>query len=278
VKIAFAVSTNELGCIRLRHVGIDSLAGQDHDAAAVRRDHPLVRSEDLAMYQKICSVVFLSVALLGLLEVASIEAAASDDMPKVRKYAAIIYYGDYTPAEPKGWKSIPEPARSKIAQHLKSRLGEEFYSRLSLIGGQIVDVQTLRRKEPNSKNYKWEVPAYVLHLRFRLPELGIEHYDAEIHCRSDGSVLQEIDLPVVAKHPERGRFISTSKACEIAKKQGFDLAKAEVKIDYRPNRDVCVFCFEQMIKQDGSRLLFKCLDIDAHCGRIIKIYSTEAIE
>src|SRR5207245_2836578 len=97
-------------------------------------------------------------------------------------------------------------------------------------------------------------------------------------CRADGSVIQEIDLPEIAKHPDRAQFISTSKAFEIATKKGFDTTKSRVELGYQANPGVCVFTFSQMVRQNGPRLFFKCIDIDAHSDKVLKSYDTEAIQ
>ena len=161
---------------------------------------------------------------------------------------------------------------------MKIRLGEAVYEKLSLVGGQIVDFKALREKEPNSKGYQWEVPAYNLHLRLRMPEVGIEFYDASIRCRSDGSVIEEIDLPETAKHPERARFISTSRTLEIAKGKGFDTEKSRVELAYRAELGVCVFTFSQLTRREFPMLFYKCVDIDAHTGNVLKTYESEAIQ
>jgi hypothetical protein len=217
--------------------------------------------------------LFITIILLSLLNAKAVESPL-----KVHKNAAIIYFGAYDPPAPTNWMSIPEPARSNIIMHLKIRLGDNFYSKLSLVGGQIVDIEMLHKKYPESKNYEWEIPAYLLHLRFSFPELGIEYYDACIECRSDGSVIHEIDLPEIAKHPMRGHFISTSKAVEAARQNGFDEAKATAEIDYRADVGICVFMFRQMTRHDGAGLFFKCIDIDAHTGKVSKIYESKAME
>jgi hypothetical protein len=206
--------------------------------------------------------------------------AVSKEPPKVHKDSMSICFGKYCPTKPKNWESIPEPARTRIITHLKNRLGEAFYTKLSLVGGQIIDFEALREKDPDSKNYQWEVPAYLLNLRFTLPELGIEHYDACIQCRLDGTVIHEIDLPEIAKHPDRAQFISASKAFEIAEQNGIDTTETtlEVEINYAKDLGVCVFTFMQLTRHDGPRLLFKCIDIDAHSGKVLKKYDCEAIE
>jgi hypothetical protein len=209
---------------------------------------------------------------------ASVAVAAESSLDVHKDGSIIIYLGAYQPSTPTDWGSIPEPARSRIIAHLTNRLGATFFAKLSVVGGQIVDLKALSEKDPESKKYRWEVPAYRLLLRFRLPEVGIEYYDACIDCRSDGSIINEIDLPDIVTHPDRATFISASKAAEIAKKNGYDLAQAEAQIRYRKDLDECVFTFKQGTGRDGPSLFFKCIDIDAHSGKVAQVYESRAIE
>jgi hypothetical protein len=215
-----------------------------------------------------------SLTLLAL----GLQIVASEEQPKVHKYAGFTSMRAYDPPAPTNWASIPEPARSRIITHLKDRLGVAFYNKLTLVGGQIVDFKALREQEPNSKDYKWEVHAYRLHLRLSLPEKGIEFYDASIECRSDGSVIEEIELPETAKYPDRAKFISTSKAFKIAKDKGFDTEKTNVELAYNTDLGVCVFTFSQLTRREYPMLYFKRVDVDAHTGKVLKTYDTEAIQ
>ena len=180
---------------------------------------------------------FIVIAVLALL---TTNHVASASQLNISKSSGTLFVGAYEAPALTNWASIPEPAKSRIIAHLKNRLGDAFYAKLSLVGGQIFDLKALYEKEPQFKNSKVEIPAYRLFLRFSFPEMGIEFYDAVIECRTDGSVIKEIDLPEIAKHPDRAQFISTSKALEIAKQKGFDPAKAIMELDYRTDSGVCV--------------------------------------
>ena len=195
-----------------------------------------------------------------------------DSLPRVKHYAGSYYLGKYTPSTIKDWSSIPEPAKSRIVTHLKKRLGNDFYAKLSLVDGQIIDIAAFREKAGDPKNFNWEV-AYRLDLRFSRPKIGIDFYDAVMDCRSDGSVVTEIDLPEIAKHPERAEFISTARACEIAKQYRFDVAKAKMELNYHPDTGVCVFSFTQVYRPGFPVWYEKYLDIDAHNGKFIGTYT-----
>ncbi len=204
--------------------------------------------------------------------------AIADVSTHVQKDARIRFFGDYKPRETKSLEDVPEPARTRLVTHLKQRLGERFYSTLHLSGGQIVDFAEFHRIDPTWKEFKREVFAYNLHFRFRLPAKGIEYYTASIRLRTDGSVIEEIDLPNIVKHPERADFVSLSTAIQTATAAGFDIPRLDnVQIEYRPKDDRCVYTFEQLTHHEGIKLSYKCLDVDAHTGKKLRTYNTEAI-
>jgi hypothetical protein len=239
--------------------------------------------EQMRRLLRIAIAVFVGVGTISALSVIAYlcthsERRSPQRLPNVHKDGGDIYFGVYKPSPPDGWAAIPEPARSRIKSHLTEWLGAEFFAQLSLVGGQIVDVTALHQQDPSSKNYQWEVPAYVLHLRLSLPERGIEYYDANIWCRSDGSVIQEIDLPGIAKHPETAEFISTAVAYNIAREQGIDVKAARVDLAYRERLGVCVYLFTEKTGQDSPNLHYKNIEINAHNGTIVADYKSEALE
>ncbi len=197
---------------------------------------------------------------------------------QVKKEAGYFDLGDYIPRKASSLDDVPEPVRTRLVNHLKQRLGERFYSTLHLAGGQIVDFDEFHRREVIWRDYKWEVFAYNLLFQFRLPEKGIEYYTAGIRLRSDGSVIEEIDLPDIAKHPEHGDFVPLSTAKQAAAAAGFDLSRCQIEIDYRRKDDRCVYFFRQLTRHEGVLLHFNCLEVDAHTGKNLGSYLIEGIE
>ena len=196
----------------------------------------------------------------------------------VCKVVGETYFSNYEPTVPKSLDDIPAPVREKVVAHLKKRLGEAFYASLRFAGGQVVDLAEFRRQEPNWRDFKWEVFAYRLNFQFQLPEKGIEVYQASIRLREDGSVIEEIDLPDMGKHPERAEFVALSEAVKLAVAEGFDVAKCDREMEYREKEDRCVYLFRQLDRKDGPALFFKCMDIDAHSGKTLRVFEQEGIE
>jgi hypothetical protein len=203
----------------------------------------------------------------------------ADNSPplSVSKWPGWTQMGPYQPVNPRSLAEIPESIRTSLIDHLKARLGEEFYQRLRFTGGQVVDFEKLRRDNPDSWNYRWEIHAYDLHFEFKMPEVGIDSYTAQIKLRRDGTVLKEIDLPNFAAEPKKLVFIPLRKILGIAQERGFDLGKASVAIEYDEGADAIQWKISEVVADDGLIVRYKNLSIHAHNGRVAKVHDTEAI-
>lgn len=203
-------------------------------------------------------------------------AWASPPLSPVTKYAGETSFGNYTPENAKSLKDLPAHIRLKLLAHLRTRLGP-FMKQLTFSGGQIVNFQKLKRDEPNSKNYEWEVHAYDLHFDFKMPEIGIQSYTAQIELRRDGSVLEEIDLPAFATSPDKLNFFSLIKAVSVAVSHGFTRSHMRTEILYLKEVDSLVWSFSQVVADDGLIINFKNIYVSAHNGDVLKTFSSKAI-
>lgn len=218
-------------------------------------------------------------AFVSLILALGFSATASAEEPKsVSNVVGFPYLGGYEPTIAGSLDDIPAPVREKLVGHLKKRLGDSFYSSLRFYAVQVVDFAEYHRQVPTWRECRWEVFAYSLYFGFSLPEKGIEFYLANVRLRADGSVIEEIDLPDMGKHPERASFIPLTSAIKIAADAGFDVSKCNVEIDYRPKDDCCAYFFRQLDRTelDGLKLHFKCIEIDAHSGKQLRVFTQEA--
>ncbi len=131
--------------------------------------------------------------------------------------------------------------------------------------------------EPDSKDYQWEVPAYVLNFEFRMKEIGIGSYTAQIELREDGSVIKEIDIPCVTCDPTKLNLISLESAFKLAIAQGFAPDKAVAEIGYNKEADAFVWSFVEEISDDGLVITSKKLEIHANTGQVLSFGNSEAI-
>ena len=211
-----------------------------------------------------------------LLTITAITACASPHLSPISKESGSTYFGDYEPVEPDSLEEIPAPVRVKLLNHLKDRLGP-FTERLTFAGGQMVDFERLAREEPDSKDFEWEVHAYDLHFTFQMPGIGIKSYTAQIELRSDGSVLEEIDLPAFASSPDKLNFISLQSAASIAVAEGYNRNKLSPEIIYFKDADSLVWKFQETTSDDGLNIEYKNIYVSAHNGKILKEFSSSAI-
>jgi uncharacterized membrane protein YkoI len=193
----------------------------------------------------------------------------------VSKGPESTYFGNYKPREPKSLNELPEKIREKVENHLKARLGDEFYSKLQLSGGQIVNFDDLYRIEPDARNYKWTIFAYSLNFLLAEPKKGIKAYHARILLDSEGNILREIDLPQISKNPEKANIISLAEVRKIAAKQKFPLKRTNAEISYDAERDSLIWTLEYKLKGDKYVWVDRIIRIDAHSGEVISVGDAE---
>jgi hypothetical protein len=211
-----------------------------------------------------------------LLTITGITACSSTHLSPISNRSGYTYFGSYKPVEPKSLAEVPAKVRLKLLNHLRDRLGS-FSDRLTFAGGQIVDFERLARDQPDSKDFRWEVPAYDLHFAFQMPEIGVQSYTAQIKLRSDGSVLEEIDLPAFSTSPEKLKFISLQRAASIAVGRGYKRKHLCPQIIYFKDSDALVWEFAETTSDDGLMIEYKNIYVSAHNGEILKEFTSSAI-
>lgn len=183
------------------------------------------------------------------------------------KHGLSISFGDYEPRQPESLDELPKNIREKLKLHLQDRLGIEFFKTLRFVDGQIIDLNELYKENPNSKDYKWEVPTYVLNFEFSMPDKGIDSYVANIELRSDGSVVKEIDLPSFGSDPQKLNFIPAQFAFDNAiPKDLIPHIRPGVDIEYLPDKDILVWRFSRLLVEDKSWAQAEYIDINMHTG------------
>ena len=210
-----------------------------------------------------------------------------------------VYFGRYEPKEPKSLADIPQPVAARLIEHLKKRLGEAQYAHLKFVGGQLIDAKELRKTEPNSKDYQWEVPAYILHFDFELPGAPKVIFPADISLRSNASVIKEINLPAYANSADKQVFHSFKELMGIIARKGFlekNMAyKLEydedgaivkkglfeknmtVKLEYYEKLDTLVWEYTKILSDNGYAIEMKSILVNAYTGKIIRTTKSRAI-
>lgn len=176
-----------------------------------------------------------------------------------------ISFGFYRPKEPRSLKDLPDSIQKKLEKHLVDRLGQDYYSKLKLAGGQLVDLQRLYKVEPNAKDYQWTPYSYYICFSFSDEANGIGCYTAKIVLDEKGDVKEEIELPDLKKKPEKKTIISLKEAKEIAlARKSYD-EKTHIKFSYDKIAGSLTWNFEQRPNAYSSHTLV----IDAHSGKVL---------
>lgn len=182
---------------------------------------------------------------------------------RVTKRVGNISFYPYSPRSTTSLNDIPPDIVAKVTTHLKARLGDEFYSKLQFSYCVIVDLDALKRSNPDS-NYQWKVFSYNLQYRFSIPELGIKLYEAEIWLDKNGDVIREIDLPAIRQNPEKAKIISIKEAIAVGKKQN-KFRHDRIRLGFRKEDDSIVWNLVADNK-DGSTSE---MEISAHNGTVL---------
>ena len=188
-----------------------------------------------------------------------------------------ISFGNYEPREPHSIYDLPDSIRIKLAAHLTERLGPDFYSKLKLSGGQIVNLDRLYIVEDNAKNYKWIPYSYYLCFSFQDPAKGIGLYTAKIVLDKSGNVINEIQLPDIHANPEKATIISLEQAKKIAAENKFYDNKTEISLSYDAKNGSIAWCFKQSVFNPDHTMSGSTLVIDAHNGKVLGKYGIGGI-
>jgi len=180
-----------------------------------------------------------------------------------------ISLGTYEPKTFNSLDALPANVRTKVDDHLRTRLGDAFYSQLVFVNGSSINVADFLRANPKTQ---WRVHTYELVFKYADPKKGLKSYYARTRLNSNGDIIDEIDLPEVAKFPLKANIISIDDAIAIAKSRGHKTKGAVTNLTIRYLDDVgsLAWVLESYISSDAYTTTSKVLIIDAHSGVVLK--------
>ncbi|MFZ6708849.1 hypothetical protein [Undibacterium sp. TC9W] len=224
--------------------------------------------------------------------------ALAEIVPESSRHGS-VYFGKYEPKEPKSLADIPQPVAAKLIEYLKKRLGEAQYAHLKFAGGQVIDAKELRKTEPDSRDYQWEIPAYILQFDFELPGTPKVIFPVEISLRANASVMKEINLPAYADSTDKQVFHSFKDLMGVIARKGFlekNMAyKLEydedgvivkkglfennmtVRLEYYEKLDTLVWKYTKVLSDNGYAIEMKSIVVNAYSGKIIRTTKSRAI-
>ena len=226
----------------------------------------LRKSHGLAVNVRTCGFVCLLLACSNTFY-GNYAGATEQPVLYVEGQQHSIGFGTYTTGPIKTLDDLPDEIKAKLEAHLIKRLGQDYFRRLSVSGGQIVDLEELYRINPRAKNYQWKVFSYRIGFRISAPEKGIRQFNGYIELDRNGDLLKDIEFPAVTKAPWKGNFVSFESALKTAEKFGMIAISSQIK--YSSRKDVLMFVMQERIPRDTVSGNIRVISINAHTGELI---------
>jgi hypothetical protein len=209
--------------------------------------------------------IFISALLCGVSAANGQPRSASSKTQNVS-----ISFWKYEPRNINSLEELPDDIKQAVTSHLISRLGNDFFKKLTFVGGVIINLDDLYKLEPERKNYQWKMPSYELHFSFSDLAKGIKSYRTYIQLDERGCVLKEIGLPELSKHPEKSNIVPLSEAVRIAVENNFPKKKIFLSLDYDGDVDSVVWIVEGPPRNHKTYGCNDTLEIDAHNSKVLK--------
>lgn len=214
--------------------------------------------------RKTLAVTLLSISLTGAMPLGAADG--------IRHPAGSYYLGEF-PRVLTSLSDLPAPLSEQVEAHLRRRLGLEFYRELRFGGGRAADPADNRWQDQAAKG----ACAYELFFELTRPGAGLASYMALLSLKRDGSILHEIDLPAVARAPEKIKIIALDRARDIARRHGFSGPGITEEINYDPGRDVLCWRFSRTGEFGAQGLHIRVFEILAHDVNAVREFDTYAI-
>jgi hypothetical protein len=214
--------------------------------------------------------LFLAVACISVFLYCPLVTNGQQKSATSRTINFSLFLYPYQPKEIKSLTDLPEDIKVKVVNHLIARLGNSFYSKLAFVAGLVVDRNELFRVNPDTKNYRREIPAYELHFSFSEPSKGVKFYRAYLTLRSNGEVIKEIALPEISHFPRKANLISLRDATNIAIENGFPKKKMKLALDYSEEDSSIIWLVEGPERDYGRHGCHDQMMIDAHSAKVLK--------
>jgi hypothetical protein len=158
---------------------------------------------------------------------------------------------------------------------LLERFGGRYLAQLRYVGGYISDIEQVPSRYADIYAPDMKIPKYFLSYELVLPvDVGIREFAGDIGLDGAGNVVDEIDLPPTAKHPEKENVTSLRSAYATAAALGFPPAETEARISYDEGVESIVFQLDQVLERHGHYTLGRKAIIDAHTGLLMRIEKT----
>jgi hypothetical protein len=175
----------------------------------------------------------------------------------------------YNPSEIDSFNELPSFIQESLINHLKDKLGHEFYKKLNFESGLLIEYKELIRLDPQVINYKWKVPKYDLSFYINEEKSGINYCCSRIVLDSLGSVITDIQFPSFKKNNLNTNFINVDTIFLTAKKMGYSIKNYE--LGFSKNHIVFIFSNTNVNKKVSY------IEVSAHTAALLKKYKLSGI-
>ncbi len=149
-----------------------------------------------------------------------------------------IVFFKYEPKIIRSLNDLPNPISKKVKLYLKKRVGNNVFKSFNLINGQIVDLEELKKRNPESE---YET-AYYLCFSYRNLKAGISMYSSTLKLDRNGNILKDIDFPILKKNTFK-KIIPFSEIKKKAIEKDFLKDRTAIDIGYLPEENLLVWKF-----------------------------------
>jgi len=173
------------------------------------------------------------------------------------------------------FNEISPTVRNLITTALKKRVGTQFLKKLRLDYGNAVDFDLgtdLKLADVN------RIDIYDLVFRFSDKARGLTAFRFKVVADSNGRLVDDLALPDIASDPQKANLISCGEAKQVAKRNGFPLNRSSIYIvyDWDIGSLTWIIYDKKEVQPDNHSFVtgptHRNIAIDAHTGRVLKIY------
>ncbi|WP_299386309.1 hypothetical protein [uncultured Lacinutrix sp.] len=249
-------ATNEIGLKKIRVRDFDSLATYQISVSNLKYE-PIWKEIDLTRNDTLTISVKKNQYYI----------ASSNEL--LSKGCSQYSFSNYYPKEPRSLSDLPKNIAEKVSEYLKNRVGSKNYSDFNLIGGQIIEIDEYKKRNPKSKTKI----AYYLCFGYRNLESGIAMYSSKIHLDENGNILKDIGFP---KTKNKVSLISLSEIKKKATDDGYyKNDKTKIAMEYFSKSNILVWKFVNETYNKDYTYLKEEIFYNAFNGKFIRVDSNK---
>ncbi len=210
------------------------------------------------------------------------------NIPRTKKqYYSLCSFAEmayYKPFEIRTYQDLPKEISCKVKRYLKKRVGKKLYHDFQLIGGRIINLENLKNR---NKGWKTSKTTYELCFSYRNIDADVNMYTSSIKLDKEGTILKDIEFPLVTKQLKFKKIVSFGEIKNIARRKEIYIEKrivkkgeyvtyvTEIKMDYDKNNNILIWKFINRTQYSNHTTLNETYSFNAHNSKFIELKSIE---